>query len=168
MTKDEKQRIDRELIELLNELRVVLPGVQVLFAFLLIMPFSKGFPKVTHAERLVYIAAVLLTTISTVLLLAPSSYHRLRFRDEDKEQLIRVSNRFAIAGTAALALAILCVVYLVATYVFDVWAGLAAVVFGFVAFALFWYALPMSKPRARRVARDEWSRRREDISSSRP
>lgn len=168
MTKDEKQRIDRELIELLNELRVVLPGVQVLFAFLLIMPFSKGFPEVTHAQRLVYIAAVLLTTISTVLLLAPSSYHRLRFRDEDKEELIRVSNRLAIAGTAALALAILCVVYLVTTYVFDVWAGLAAAAFGFVAFGFVWYVLPMSNRRRRRAAPDGWSRRREDISSSRP
>ena len=146
---NEKQRINRELIELLNELRVVLPGVQVLFAFLLILPFSKGFPEVTHVERLVYIAAVLLTTISTVLLLAPSSYHRLRFRDEDKEQLIRVSNRFAIAGTAALALAIVCVVYLITAYVFVAWAGLAAVVLGFFGFGFFWYALPMSRRLSR-------------------
>jgi ABC-type protease/lipase transport system fused ATPase/permease subunit len=149
-SEDEKQRIDRELIELLNELRVVLPGVQVLFAFLLILPFSKGFPGVTHAERLVYIAAVLLTTFSTVLLLAPSSYHRLRFRDPDKEQLIKDSNRLTIAGTAALALAILCVVYLVTAYVFSSWAGLAAVAFCGIMFVVFWYALPMSQQLATR------------------
>jgi Family of unknown function (DUF6328) len=100
---DEKQRLDRELIELLNELRVVLPGVQVLFAFLLILPFSKGFAQVTESERVVYIAAVFCTTLATVLLTAPSSYHRLRFREHLKEQLIETSNRLAIAGMVFLS-----------------------------------------------------------------
>jgi len=148
VSETEKERVNRELIELLNELRVVLPGVQVLFAFLLILPFSRGFPQVTHAERLVYICAVLLTTLSTVLLLAPSSYHRLRFRDEDKEQLIRTSNRLVIAGTAVLALAILCVVYVITAFVFEVWAGIAAVGFCAASFVVFWYVLPMSRRRS--------------------
>ena len=96
------------------------------------------------------------STLSMVLLIAPSSYHRLRFRDDDKEQLIRASNRLAIAGTAALALAILCVVYLITAYVFDMWAGLATVVFCSAAFGGFWYVLPMARrpaPRRRHPRR---------------
>lgn len=142
---DEKQRLDRELIELLNELRVVLPGVQVLLAFLLILPFSKGFSTVTHAERLVYMAAVMLATLSTVLLLAPTSFHRLRFREHDKKRLIEISNRLAVWGTAVLALAITCAVYLISAYVFDVWVGVAAAGLAAVGFASFWYVLPMSR-----------------------
>ena len=92
-------RLDRELIELLNELRVALPGVQVLFAFLLIVPFSKGFPQVSESEQIVYLAAVLCTMLSTVLLVAPTTYHRIRFRDHDKKRLIYTANRLAIAGT---------------------------------------------------------------------
>ena len=142
---NENERLDRELIELLNELRIALPGVQVLFAFLLILPFSKGFPEVTEAERVVYIAAVFCTTLSTVLLIAPSSYHRLRFRDHDKEQLIETSNRLAIAGTALLAVAMSCAVYLIGEYVYNVWLGLTATLFTAAAFAWFWYALPLSR-----------------------
>ena len=142
---DEKQRLDRELIELLNELGVVLPGVQVLLAFLLILPFSKGFSTVTHAERLVYMAAVMLATLSTVLLLAPTSFHRLRFREHDKKRLIEISNRLAVWGTAVLALAITCAVYLISAYVFDVWVGVAAAGLAAVGFASFWYVLPMSR-----------------------
>lgn len=143
---DEKQRLDRELIELLNELRVVLPGVQVLFAFLLILPFSKGFAQVTHVQRLVYIAAVLFTTLSTILLLAPSSYHRLRFRDHQKAPLIDISNRLVIAGMAALAVAIDCAVYLVTSYVFEAWVGIVAAAFAAIGFAGVWYVLPFREP----------------------
>jgi hypothetical protein len=142
---DKSDRLNRELIEFLNELRVVLPGVQVLFAFLLILPFSKGFAEVTHVQRLVYIAAVLLTTLSTILLLAPSSYHRLRFRDHQKEQLIEISNRLVIAGMAALALAIDCAVYLITSYVFEGWVGIVAVALASAGFAGFWYVLPFTQ-----------------------
>jgi hypothetical protein len=142
---DESDRLNRELIEFLNELRVVLPGVQVLFAFLLILPFSKGFAEVTHVQRLVYIAAVLFTTLSTILLLAPSSYHRLRFRDHQKEQLIEISNRLVIAGMAALALAIDCAVYLITSYVFEGWVGIVAVALASAGFAGFWYVLPFTQ-----------------------
>jgi Family of unknown function (DUF6328) len=143
---DERERLNRELIELLNELRVVLPGVQVLFAFLLILPFSKGFAQVTRVQRLVYIAAVLFTTLSTILLLAPSSYHRLRFRDHQKERLIEISSRLVIAGMAALALAIDCAVYVTTSYVFEAWVGIVAVALASVGFAGFWYVLPFMQP----------------------
>jgi hypothetical protein len=142
---DERDRLNRELIELLNELRVVLPGVQVLFAFLLILPFSKGFAQVTHTQRLVYIAAVLLTTLSTILLLAPTSYHRLRFRDHQKERLIEISSVLVIAGMAALALAIDCAVYLITSYVFEGWVGVVAVALATMGFVSFWYVLPFTQ-----------------------
>ena len=77
---DDKARVDRELIELLNELRVALPGVQVLFAFLLILPFSQGFAKTTTTQRDVYFVTLLCTVTASALLIAPSAYHRLHFR----------------------------------------------------------------------------------------
>jgi Family of unknown function (DUF6328) len=73
-----EQRHNPELIELLNELRVALPGVQVLFAFLLAVPLANGFPKLSQTGRDVYFAAFIATALSIVLLIAPSSYHRLR------------------------------------------------------------------------------------------
>src|SRR4029077_2654780 len=85
-----KERANRELIELLNELRVVLPGVTVLFAFLLAVPFAKGWPKVTPFERDVFIVAALATGVSIAFLTAPSSYHRLRFRHGDKSHLVLI------------------------------------------------------------------------------
>src|SRR3954449_1071687 len=93
-----KERADRELIELLNELRVVLPGITVLLAFLLAVPFAKGWPKVTPFERDVFVVAFLAAGVSVALLTAPSSYHRLRFRHGDKEHMVRLGNKLAIAG----------------------------------------------------------------------
>ncbi|CAN5325121.1 hypothetical protein BH18ACT12_BH18ACT12_02890 [soil metagenome] len=101
-----EERHDRELIELLNELRVALPGVQVLFAFLLTVPFSNGFPKLGGFDRDIYFVAFIATAVSTVLLIAPSSYHRLRWRQRDKERMLVISNYLTIAGLAALAVAI--------------------------------------------------------------
>src|ERR1700757_1951012 len=100
------ERANRELIELLNELRVVLPGVTVLFAFLLAVPFAKGWPKVTPFERDVFVVAVIATGVSIVFLTARSSYHRLRFRHGDKQRLVLIGNRLAILGIAAFAVAL--------------------------------------------------------------
>ena len=147
---DDDHRLDRELIELLNELRVALPGVQVLFAFLLIVPFSRGFPQVTESEQIVYLAAVLCTMLSTVLFVAPTTYHRIRFRDHDKERLIYTANRLAIAGTAFLAAAMCCAVYLVSEYVFNLWVGIATTTVTALSFGFFWYVLPLSRERDRK------------------
>ena len=133
---------DRELIELLNELRVALPGVQVMFAFLLTVPFSQGFPKLTPEQRSVYFAAFIATAIATVLLIAPSAYHRLRWRDHDKEHLLVLSNRLAIAGTIFLALAMSAVVFVITDFIYGGWSpwvtGAVALLF-----AWFWYGLPL-------------------------
>src|SRR5918995_1524034 len=120
-----EDRHSRELIELLNELRVALPGVQVLFAFLLILPFSNGFPRLGQLDRDIYFLAFIATAVSTVLLIAPSSYHRLRWRQHDKERMLVISNYLTIVGLAALAVAITATIFAVL-------------------FLVFWYAIPIA------------------------
>jgi tellurite resistance protein TehA-like permease len=141
--------LNRELIELLNELRVALPGVQVLFAFLLAVPFASGWQRVTIFQRDVFFVAFLCTAAATILLIAPSTYHRLRWRERDKEHLLVTANRLTIAGSVFLAVAIISVVLLITDLLFSRgWAILATVVIA-VAFAWFWYGLAL----LRRVGR---------------
>jgi uncharacterized protein DUF6328 len=137
------ERLDRELIELLNELRVALPGVQVLFAFLLIVPFSQGFQRMTEVQRDVYFAAVLTTAVSTLLLIAPSAMHRIQWRQRDKEALLKMSNALAIAGMVFLALGMIAVLFLITDVLFR--GGAAALVAGIAAglFTLVWFVLPL-------------------------
>jgi hypothetical protein len=140
-----EERRNRELIELLNELRVALPGVQVLFAFLLAIPFANGFPKLSELDRDVYFAALIATMLSTALLITPSAYHRFVFRHHDKEQLLETSNRLTIAGLGVLAVAMTCSLFVITDFLFS-WAmtvtvtAVTALVFG-----LCWYALPLSR-----------------------
>jgi hypothetical protein len=137
-----KERADRELIELLNELRVVLPGVTVLFAFLLAVPFAKGWSRVTGFQRDVFLVAFLATGVSVACLTAPSSYHRLRFRAGKKEHLVRAGNRLSLAGIAAFAVALEAVVLLVMDYVASLGAAIAATA-GFALLVLvLWYGVP--------------------------
>jgi Family of unknown function (DUF6328) len=95
---DRNEKLNRELIELLNELKVAIPGVQVLFAFLLVVPFSPGFSSVSTLLRYVYFATMLCTAISGVLLLAPSSHHRLLWRRDQREERLKMGNRLAVGG----------------------------------------------------------------------
>jgi hypothetical protein len=146
---DEGSRLDRELIELLNELRVVLPGVQVLFAFLLIVPFSNGWNRVTDTQRDVFFVAFLCAALASILLIAPSTYHRLRWRAHDKEQMLRTANRLAIVGTVFLALGMTATVFLITDVLFaaPAAAGATAALAG--AFAWFWYGLPLTRRATR-------------------
>src|SRR5436190_8010089 len=121
---DQKTRRDRELIELLNELRVVLPGVQVLFAFLLTVPFSNGYTRMTHLQRDMYFVTFLATALATILLIAPSTYHRLLFRRGDKERMLYTANRMTIIGTMFLAVAMASAVFVITDVLFG--AGWAA------------------------------------------
>ena len=139
----DKERIDRELIELLNELRVALPGVQVLFAFLLTIPFSRGWPQTTRLEHDLFFLELLAAVASTVLLMAPGAYHRILFRHHDKERLLLHANRLAIAGMAALAVALGASLYLVAEYVFSSAAAAIVTGVGGGLVAVLWYALPL-------------------------
>ena len=143
MAEDEKERLDRELIELLNELRVALPGVQVLFAFLLIVPFSQRYGQVTTLQKDVYFAAVLLTTFATALFIAPTALHRIQWRAHDKKWLLVASNRFAIAGSALLALSMTAVVFLITDMLFKAWAATVVAVLVAAVFAFLWFALPL-------------------------
>ena len=143
-----KERLDRELIELLNELRVALPGVQVLFAFLLGLPFTPRFDEVTELQKDVYFLTFLCAAAATALLIAPSAYHQLDWRRGDKEHLIMVANRLVIAGTVFLALAISGSVFVVTDMLFE--ATSAALVAAATAafFGWLWYGLPLLR-RAR-------------------
>ena len=114
-----KERINRELIELLNELRVALPGVQFLFAFLLIVPFQPTAKDLTDFHRDVYFVALIASAVATLLLIAPAAQHRVLFRQHAKENLLRRSHRSALAGLLALGVAICAVLLLVVDVLFD-------------------------------------------------
>jgi len=133
------ERLDRELTELVQELRVLLPGVQVLFGFLLVVPFSVGFRSVNGAERALFFIAIAATSVSAVLLIAPSARHRARFRDRDKEALIVSSNQLTLAATAFLAVAMVAVIVLIGEYLYNWVLGIVAGVVTFALVGWFWY-----------------------------
>ena len=139
------EQLNRNLDQLLQELRVVLPGVQVLFAFLLVAPFSSRFGQVDDFERDVYFVALLLAAVAVALLMAPSIQHRILFRREQKLYLVNLGSAFTIAGMTALALAIVLSLVLVAHFLFGAGAAFAAGGLAFVAFAVLWYALPIER-----------------------
>ena len=138
----ELERVDRNLIELLNELRVALPGVQVLFAFLLVLPFNSGFDDVTGFQKDVYLFTLIAATLSAVLLIAPSMHHRLQFREGNKREILRDANRLTILGMTTLAFAMCGAVVLVTDFVFGAGTMVAATVAVGIAFLIVWYLMP--------------------------
>ncbi len=134
-----QERVNRELMELLTELRVALPGVQFLFAFLLVVPFSQGVDRLTDFQRDVYLLALLAAAFATALLIAPAAQHRVLFRQRDKDALLRRSNRSAFAGLVVLALAVCSALLLVVDVLFS--RTLAWTVAGVVAVLLAWWWL---------------------------
>jgi hypothetical protein len=146
-------RLDRNLGELLQELRVALPGVQVLFAFLLAVPFQQRFATITPFEKDVYFGTLLCTAISAALLISPSAYHRLTFHLQQKRQLVFLANRLTIAGLAFLALAMTGAIMLITDVLFG---ALATAVFSAAAAAMFvvlWGLLPLRRRLS--LAREE-------------
>jgi len=138
-----EERVNRELIELLNEVRVALPGVQVLFAFLLAVPFAQRFEDVTNLQRDAYLVALIGTMLGSLFLIAPTAHHRIRFRDPDKESVLKLASVFTIVGTVFLALSMTAVVFLVTDLLFK---GLFTAVVTSVTAALFtvvWFVLPL-------------------------
>jgi cobalamin synthase len=148
--KDHQARLDRELIELLNELRVALPGVQVLLAFMLTIPFSQRFGSLTSGQRATFIAALLMITAASALLMAPTAYHRLRWRQGDKEHMLVTSNRLAIGGIGLLALGLVTVVFLVLDILLSAPVAAAIAFAAAVLIAWLWFALPLSRRPTRR------------------
>ncbi len=139
------ERLDRNLEEMTGELRVVVTGVQVLFAFLLIVPFNTGFAHVGSFERTVYFITLILAALSAACTIAPSAQHRFLFRHDDKHHLVFVSNRIVIAGLAFLALAMCGALLLVATKLFGPFVGTLTVVLGALPFLLLWFLLPLRR-----------------------
>ena len=145
----EAERDDRNLIELLQELRVAGLGVQVLFGFLLAIPFTTKFVDLDHAQRGLYVGSLLLAAISTALLLAPVAYHRLVFRQHQKEQLVKDANTLAILGLGAVGLAVSASVLLVVSYVEPGFIVTIITVFTVCLFAALWFVLPLARRRTR-------------------
>jgi Family of unknown function (DUF6328) len=143
----EAERDDRNLAELLQELRVAGLGVQVLFGFLLSLPFTNRFARLSHGQRDLYLATLVLAAVATALLLGPVAYHRLVFRRGQKEGLVRAANAMAIGGLVAVGLAVSAAVLLVTGFVAS--ALPAALITAFVTcmFGLLWFAFPLARRR---------------------
>ncbi|HEY0517277.1 MAG TPA: DUF6328 family protein [Solirubrobacteraceae bacterium] len=150
------ERLDRNLEEMQGELRIVVTGVQVLFAFLLIVPFNTGFQHVGGFERTVYFVTLICAAIAAACTIAPSAQHRFLFRHDDKHHLVFASNRIVIAGLAFLALSMCGALLLVATKLFGVTAGLFTVAVGAIPFAVLWFGMPLlRRSRLHREPDDE-------------
>ena len=140
---DLKERLEREHSELFEEIRVLIPGAEVLFGFLLAIRFTEQFAQLSSLQRAVYYITLLSTALALVLLLAPAVHHRLRFREGDKEYLLRKANHEAIAGSAAIALAFTGALFVVTDMIFGTVAA-AFVTVGFVAFTAWrWWAVAL-------------------------
>jgi hypothetical protein len=151
LSKEEKR--DRQMVELLNELRVALPGVQILFAFLLAVPFTTGWDSVTAFQRDVFYVTLVATALATVCLIAPTAAHRLRFHQGDRTWLIESANVLTIAGLLALAVAISGAFLLITDFIYDgamVWMFAGAFILLIVGL---WFARPLWR-RAKAGSRD--------------
>ncbi len=142
-----EERADRNLNELLQELRVALPGVQVLFAFLLTVPFSQGFERLTDFQRELYFSVLLATALTTALLIAPTANHRMLFRQRDKEHLVRISNRLTLAGLAVLALSLTGAVLLISDVLFKGTMTIVSTAATGIVLATLWGLLPLYRRR---------------------
>lgn len=142
----EGERLDRNLDELLQELRIALPGVQVLFAFLLTVPFQQNFDRITPFQERVYFVTLLLTALSAALLMAPPAYHRVNFRKQQKDHLVFVANRLAIAGLCVLGLAMTGAILLVTAVVFGTFETVLVTTVGaFLVYLTLWVLLPVRR-----------------------
>jgi Family of unknown function (DUF6328) len=150
---DEAERLDRELIELLNELRVVMPGVQVLFGFLLTVPFQQRFGDTDEFQRTVYFITLLLTAASAAFLMGPSAFHRLTFRAGQKPYLIKLGTRQTIVGMGLLALAMNGVLMLLTDVLYDSRTVAITIAVMFSLFAWLWFGLAL---RRRASGKREW------------
>lgn len=145
MAEDQKERRDRELNELLQELRVALPGVQVLFAFLLTVPFTQRFAAVTQTQKIAYFVSLLFAATATAFLIAPSTYHRIQFRGGDKERMLLLGNYLSLTGTLFLALSMCAALFVITDLLFDgVLPGVVVVAAAAVLLGL-WYGLPLQR-----------------------
>jgi anti-anti-sigma factor len=137
------QRLDRNLEEMTGELRVVVTGVQVLFAFLLIVPFNTGFAGVGPFERTVYFVTLLCSAFAALCTIAPAAYHRVLFRSDDKRHVVFIANRIVLVGLVFLALAMCGALLLVTTKLFGATVGTITAALVAVPFVLTWFVAPL-------------------------
>ena len=138
---EEQQRLNRQMTELLNELRVAMPGVQVLFAFLLAVPFQQRFQTVNAFQRDVYLFTLLAAATATAFLVAPSAYHRIAFQEHEKEHIIQMGTRQFVCGIVALAVAMTGAVLLVTDVLFQAATTIVVVVGVAAVFAWLWFGI---------------------------
>jgi Family of unknown function (DUF6328) len=141
----ESERLDRNLQEMLGELRVALPGVQVLFAFLLVVPFNQRFTEVTQFQKTVFFATLLCTAASTICLIAPTTHHRLEFRQQDKQRIVTTGNRIVVLGLLLLAVAMSGAVLFVTDFLYSSTTTIVTSACVGAAFAVFWYLIPLRR-----------------------
>ncbi len=158
------ERLNRELMELLQELRVVIPGVQVLLAFLLTAPFQQRFANLPGSMRNAFFASIACATLATAFLIAPSAHHRLRWRAGEKEPLVRIGNQMAIVGTVFLAAAIVLALYVITDVLFTTDLAVMTAIAAVVVFAGLWYALPMLWRSPSQAEKAEDARRQREDS----
>jgi hypothetical protein len=139
----EEERADRNLSDLLQELRVALPGVQVLFAFLLTVPFSQRFDDLSNFEQKLYFGVLICAALATVLLVAPTAGHRILFRRQQKEYLVNVANNLSLAGLLLLAVGMSGAIALISSFLFGSATAIVSTAIVGLAFAGFWYAGPI-------------------------
>lgn len=143
MAESRQERHERQLSELLQEARIAMPGVQILFGFLLAVPFQQGFRDTTSFQKDVYVVTVLLAAATSICFIAPAAYHRIQFERHDKEHLIHAANRFLIAGLVFLALAMTSAMLLVADYIFKDATMIALTAALGATYAWIWFGYPL-------------------------
>ncbi len=142
---NQQERLNRELDQLLGELRVAMPGVQVLFAFLLAVPFQQRFGQVTDFQRMVYFVTLLASAGASALFIAPTAYHRLRFRERDKPTLVRISGELALGGLVCLAVAMNGAVLLVTDLLFEQTTVIVTLVLVGALYVGLWFGLGLTR-----------------------
>jgi hypothetical protein len=140
---NEHERRVRELAELLQELRVVLPGVQVLLAFLLTVPFSARFESVSQLQQVVFFGTLVCTAVSTGLLMAPSAHHRLLWRQQAREHRLQMANRLTIAGIVLLIPGIVGAMFVISDMLFGSVAAATTTATISLFLAYVWFVMPL-------------------------
>lgn len=141
----EEERADRNLTDLLQELRVALPGVQVLFAFLLTVPFSQRFDQLSSFDQKLYYGVLITVALATVMLVAPTAGHRILFRRQQKEFIVTISNTLSLIGLLLLAIAMTGAIALISDFIFGVTTAVISAIVMALAFAGFWYVGPLRR-----------------------
>jgi hypothetical protein len=151
----EAQRLDRNFVELLQELRVAQTGVQILFAFLLTLAFTERFGAVTDFQRGLYYGTLVASAMATSLLIAPVSLHRLLFRRHQKRRVVEAANRLALGGLVALWMALVGVLWFITDVLYGHGPGAAAAVLSLLWFGALWFALPLRRIGRRSLDHDD-------------